>query len=114
MVDFGLSREVPRLLHFDAEFADAEDLVIETLVGRNMGWEFDERAAAMAHIARVMREDRGINPRRVKTVDGEGIPYRVAMAGNDPSLPFVRFLRVTCLLLFCHGGGQFGRQVLGD
>jgi cytochrome c peroxidase len=87
MVDFGLPREVPRLFHFDAEFASAEDLVIETLVGRNMGWEFDERAAAVAHIARVIREDQGINPRLVKTLDGEGIPYRVVMAGIDPSLP---------------------------
>jgi cytochrome c peroxidase len=87
MVDFGLPREVPRLFHFDAEFASAEDLVIETLVGRNMGWQFDERAAAVAHIARVIREDRGTNPRHVKTLEDEGIPYRVVMAGNDPSLP---------------------------
>lgn len=87
MVDFGLPREVPRLLHFDAEFASAEDLVIETLVGRNMGWQFDERAAAVAHIVRVIREDRGTNPRHVKTLEDEGIPYRVVMAGNDPSLP---------------------------
>jgi cytochrome c peroxidase len=87
MVDFGLPREVPRLFHFDAEFATAEDLVIETLVGRNMGWQFDERAAAVAHIARVIREDRGTNPRHVKTLEDEGIPYRIVMAGNDPSLP---------------------------
>jgi hypothetical protein len=87
MVDFGLPREVPRLFHFDAEFASAEDLVIETLVGRNMGWQFDERAAAVAHIARVIREDRGTNPRHVTTLGDEGIPYRVVMAGNDPSLP---------------------------
>jgi cytochrome c peroxidase len=87
MVDFGLPREVPRLLHFDAEFASAEDLVIETLVGRNMGWQFDERAVAVSHIARVIREDQGTHPRHVKTLEDEGIPYRVVMAGNDPSLP---------------------------
>ena len=87
MVDFGLPREVPRVFHLDAEFASAEDLVIETLVGRNMGWQFDERAVAIAHIARVIREDRGTNPRHVKTLDDEGIPYRVVMAGNDSSLP---------------------------
>ena len=46
-----------------------------------------ERAAAVAHIARVIREDRGTHPRHVKTLEDEGIPYRVVMAGNDPSLP---------------------------
>jgi cytochrome c peroxidase len=92
MVDFGLPREVPRLFHFDAEFASAEDLVIETLVGRNMGWQFKERAAAVAHIARVIREDRGTNPRHVKTLEDEGISYRVVMAGNDLSLP--TYLRI--------------------
>lgn len=87
MVDFGLPREVPRLLHFDGEFANAEDLVVETLVGRNMGWQFEERATAIAHIAKIIREDRGTNPRHVRTLDGEGVPYRVVMAGTDPALP---------------------------
>lgn len=87
MVDFGLPREVPRLLHFDGEFANAEDLVVETLVGRNLGWQLGERALAMAHIARVIREDRGTNPRHVKSPEGAGLPYGIVLAGTDPSLP---------------------------
>jgi len=91
MVGFGLPREVPVLLHFDGEFTTAEDLTIATLTGRNFGWLPEEAAVAVAHIARVIREDNGVNPRFVMYRKGQGIPYRVAMLGTDPDLPsFVR------------------------
>ena len=47
------------LLHFDGEFASTEDLVKETLLGRNFGWLPAERDQASAHVARVIREDDG-------------------------------------------------------
>ncbi len=87
MVDFGLSADVPRLRHFDGEFASAEDLVTSTLTGRNMGWQFEEYDAAVAHIARVIREDSGLNARYVRDEQGQGVPYRVAMMGGELSLP---------------------------
>jgi cytochrome c peroxidase len=88
LIDLGLTREAPFLLHFDGEFATAEDLVIDTLTGRNMGWLSAEQATARSHIARVIREDNGTNPRNVKWDNGgAGIPYRIAMLGTDPSIP---------------------------
>lgn len=86
MIDMGLPSEVPRLLHYDGEFASAEDLVMDTLTGRDMGWGLDEYTLATAHIARVIRNDAGTNPRQVRDRDGRGIPYSVVMLGTDPSL----------------------------
>lgn len=87
MVDLGLPSEVPLLLHFDGEFASVEDLVMGTLTGRNMGWGLDEHAVAVAHIARVVREDTGINARFVRDDRGRGIPYGKAFMGLDSSFP---------------------------
>jgi hypothetical protein len=87
MVDLGLRREVPRLFHYDGEFAHAEDLVIGTLTGRNMGWQFAERNIAVSHIANVIRNDSGINARHVRTRGGPGLPYKVVLLGTDASIP---------------------------
>jgi cytochrome c peroxidase len=87
MVSLGLPREAPMLLHFDGEFATPEDLVIDTLTGRNFGWLPEERAAAIAHVANVIRGDEGRNPRLVTYPDGGGVPYRVALLASDPRLP---------------------------
>lgn len=87
MVSFGLPREVPILLHFDGEFATPEDLTIESFTGRNFGWLLSERKTAVAHIARVIREDNGTNPRFVAHRNGKGIPYRLVMLGTGPDLP---------------------------
>jgi cytochrome c peroxidase len=87
MVGFGLPREAPILLHFDGEFATAEDLTIATFTGRNFGWLPNETPLAIAHIARVIREDNGTNPRSVLGQDGKGVPYRVMMLGTAPDLP---------------------------
>ncbi len=45
------------LLHYDGEFASAEDLVVETFLGRNFGWLPGERATALQHFAGVIRSD---------------------------------------------------------
>lgn len=86
MISLALSREVPLLLHYDAEFGSFEDLIVETLVGRNFGWLPDERTTAIAHIARVIRQDEGANPRFLVDRGRQGIPYKVAMVGTDESL----------------------------
>jgi hypothetical protein len=49
----------PTFLHFDGEFATPQDLVRGTLTGRNFGWAPDQFQQALAHIARVIREDNG-------------------------------------------------------
>jgi cytochrome c peroxidase len=87
MINLGLPREVPLLMHFDGEFAGAEDLVVETLTGRNFGWLPQEHALAVAHIAKVIRNDTGANPRHVLDARGRGIAYRVVMLGTDMGLP---------------------------
>jgi hypothetical protein len=92
MVDLGLPAEVPLLLHFDGEFASVEDLVVGTLTGRNMGWGFDEYAVAVAHIARVVREDTGAQARFVRDASGRGISYAKAFLGLDSTFP--TYLRI--------------------
>jgi cytochrome c peroxidase len=87
MVDLGLPREAPVLLHFDGEFATPEDLTIASFTGRNFGWLPEEERIAVAHIARVIREDNGTQPRYVLGPDKKGIPYRVVMLSTDPDLP---------------------------
>ena len=88
MVSIDLPREVPMLLHFDGEFATPEDLIIDTLTGRNLGWLPDEAAIAKGHVAKVIREDAGTNPRLVTYPNGgTGIPYRVILLGTDARLP---------------------------
>ena len=51
-----------RFLHRDGEFTSAATLVISTLTGRNFGWLPGESSRAIAHIARVIREDDGRAP----------------------------------------------------
>ena len=57
-VDASLPRATT-LLHYDGEFASAEDLVRETLLGRNFGWLPSERGLALHHVARLIRDDDG-------------------------------------------------------
>jgi hypothetical protein len=71
------------LLHFDGEFATVEDLVRETLLGRNFGWLPSERAQALAHIAHVIRDDDGLGA----LAQEFGGPYRAILKGTDPDLP---------------------------
>jgi hypothetical protein len=49
----------PTFLHFDGEFASAEDLVKATLTGRNFGWAPDQYQQAVAHAALIIRQDDG-------------------------------------------------------
>lgn len=83
LVNASLERGPGLLLHFDGEFATLEALVLATLTGRNYGWLPSESALAVAHIARVIRED-----------DGSGVlaqqlggSYARVLKSTDPTLP---------------------------
>lgn len=71
-------------LHLDGEFTNGVDLVAATLTGRNYGWLANERATAVAHIARIVREDDGTDP---LAVDCAQISYRRLLdpMGDVPS-----------------------------
>jgi hypothetical protein len=71
------------VLHFDGEFVSVEDLVVETLLGRNFGWLPTERRTALAHVARVIRRDDGTGD----LAQEFGGAYRVLLRGTDPDIP---------------------------
>ena len=69
-------------LHFDGEFASGAGLVQGTFTGRNFGWLPGEQAAAMKHIATVIRGDDGTGDLAKQS----GGAYAKVFAG-DPSVP---------------------------
>ncbi|HKY73634.1 MAG TPA: hypothetical protein VJL88_17065 [Nitrospira sp.] len=84
LVNATLDRPGGILLHFDAEFNSTEELVAGTFTGRNFGWLPGERAQAIAHIARVVREDDGsFDP----SDQFDGLSYRTLFTGNHPGIP---------------------------
>jgi cytochrome c peroxidase len=85
MVDSFTSRSGPLFLHFDGEFASGEDLVGATMTGRNFGWLPTEYNRAIAHIAKVIREDDGSG--RLAAERRNGLSYAVIFKGTDPRIP---------------------------
>ena len=83
LVNASLPRRGGVILHFDGEFPSLEALVRGTLSGRNYGWLPGEAALAVAHVARVIREDDGSG----EFAQEFGGAYRVILAGTDPSIP---------------------------
>ena len=81
MVDSFTSRSGPLFLHFDGEFASGEDLVVGTMTGRNFGWLPTQYNQAIAHIAKVIREDDGSGQLAADRLDG--LSYSVIFAGTD-------------------------------
>ncbi|WP_447970617.1 hypothetical protein [Nitrospira sp. M1] len=71
-------------LHFDAEFTTMVDLVKGTLSGRNYGWLPGEGLAAIAHVARIIREDDGTG---ALASEFAGLSYTMLLTGTDPSIP---------------------------
>jgi hypothetical protein len=59
LVNALLGRSPPLFLHWDGQFATPQELVIETLTGRNYGWRPTEYATAIHHLANVIRYDNG-------------------------------------------------------
>ena len=72
------------LQHFDAEFKTLQDLVESTLSGRNYGWVPGEAAQAIAHVARIIREDDGTSE---LAREFESLSYSTLLTGTDPNLP---------------------------
>ncbi len=83
LVNAALPRQM-FFLHTDAEFPTMVDLVKGTLTGRNYGWLPNEEAAAIAHIANIIREDSGTGD---LAQEFGGLSYRVLFTGTDPSIP---------------------------
>jgi hypothetical protein len=67
-------------LHYDGQFATAQDLIIETLTGRNFGWKPTEYATAIAHIASIIRNDSGGGALAIQYGSWS---YSQAFAGGD-------------------------------
>lgn len=84
LVNASVDRSVGTVLHFDAEFNSMEDLVAATFTGRNFGWLPGERAQAVAHVARVLREDNGKGDLAAQ-FDGQS--YRVLFTGTNSAIP---------------------------
>jgi cytochrome c peroxidase len=84
LVNASLPRANGLLLHFDGEFASLETLVFATLTGRNFGWLVAEAQPAVAHVARVIREDDGTG---ALAQQFGGVPYARLLRGTDPTLP---------------------------
>lgn len=74
MVDVSLPRKNGVLLHWDGEFASSVGLVKGTLTGRNYGWLPNEEKQSIAHVARVIREDREMNYIQLFQGEGSGLP----------------------------------------
>lgn len=82
MVDSFIDRNGVPLLHADGEFATVQDLVKGTLTGRNFGWLPTEYDKAVAHIAKVIRQDDGTDAISYRY----GGSYARVLAGTDRSL----------------------------
>jgi len=81
MVDSFATRSGSLFLHFDGEFASGEDLVVGTMTGRNFGWLPTQYSRAIAHIARIVREDDGSGQLAADRLDG--LSYAVIFKGTD-------------------------------
>ncbi len=84
MVDSFTTRSGPLFLHFDGEFATGQDLVVGTMTGRNFGWLPTQYNEAVAHIAKVIREDNGSGQLAADRLDG--LSYAVIFKGTDPRI----------------------------
>lgn len=78
-------RNGPTFLHFDGQFTDPADLVKSTLTGRNFGWGPTQTQQAIAHIAKVIREDDGNNIPAQEY--GENLSYATIFLGTMPGMP---------------------------
>ena len=75
----------PVFLHFDGEFSGAVDLIEGTITGRNFGWGPTQQQQAIAHIARIIREDNGTSPLAADRL--AGLSYATIFLAIDPRIP---------------------------
>lgn len=81
MVDSFAPRSGPVFLHHDGEFVSGIDLVKATMTTRNFGWLPTEYQQAVAHIARVIREDNGSDQLAADRTNG--LSYATLFLGTD-------------------------------
>lgn len=74
-----------QVFHVDGEFSSMTDLVIGTFTGRNFGWLKDEKKEAIAHIAKVIREDDGKGP---LAADFGSLAYSQVLKGENVPAEF--------------------------
>jgi hypothetical protein len=84
LVNASLNRPGGTLFHFDGEFSTLEDLIVGTFTGRNFGWSPGQKAEAISHIARIMREDDGTGA-IAQQFDGHS--YSALFTGANPNIP---------------------------
>lgn len=84
LVNASLDRPGGTLFHFDGEFATLEDLIVGTFTGRNFGWLPGQKAEAIRHIARVIREDNG---KGAIAQQFDGLSYSALFTGANPDIP---------------------------
>jgi len=84
LVNASLSRPGGTLFHFDGEFSTLEDLIVGTFTGRNFGWLPGQKAEAISHIARIMREDDGSG---AIAQQFDGLSYSALFTGANPNIP---------------------------
>jgi hypothetical protein len=84
LVNASLNRPGGALFHFDEEFSTLEDLIVGTFTGRNFGWLPGQKAEAISHIARVMRED---DASGTIAQQFDGLSYAALFTGANPNIP---------------------------
>ena len=84
MVDSFTARSGPLFLHRDGEFISGIDLVKATMTERNFGWLPTQYQQAVAHIARVIREDNGSDQLAADRTNG--LSYSTLFLGTDPRI----------------------------
>ena len=70
-------------VHADGEFTSGRELAMSGFNGRNFGWLPHEHAKALAHVARIVRDDDGAGELAKKF----GGAYSLVLAGTDPAIP---------------------------
>lgn len=70
-------------VHADGEFTSGRALAMSGFTGRNFGWLPHEHAQAVAHVARIVRDDDGAGELAKKF----GGAYGLVLAGTDPAIP---------------------------
>jgi cytochrome c peroxidase len=84
LVNASLARTGGTLFHFDGEFSTMTGLTAATFTGRNFGWVPGERTQAIAHVARIVREDDGTG---ALAQEFGGLPLGVMLTGSGQAIP---------------------------
>ena len=84
LVNASLARSGGALFHFDGEFTTMTGLTAATFTGRNFGWRPGENAQAIAHVARIVREDDGSG---ALAQEFGGLALAVMLTGGGQPIP---------------------------